>query len=150
MILTWYTKKVCNCYPAIVNILQFCLNSTIYQGVRCSHCWTFHAGVDCSAHFLIISKIVNSYVVCNFALRIHKSPLHFKISLGTLISYLTQPRRETNTSCPQWKFQNSNFIIFTWNLIYLNTIEEEIFLFPGCGKGENEVENLQLILTILF
>ena len=63
---------------------------------------------------------------------------------------LTQPRRETDTSCPQWKFQNSNFIIFAWNLVWLNTIEEEIFLFPGCGKGEKEVENLQLILTILF
>ena len=75
--------------------------------------------------------------------------IEFKFSCKNT-EILTQPRRETDTSCPQWKFQNSNFIIFAWNLVWLNTIEEEIFMFPGCGKGLNKVENLQLILTILF
>ena len=41
-------------------------------------------------------------------------------------------------------------MIFAKNLVALNTIKEKIFLFSSCGKGEKDVENLQLILTILF
>ena len=32
----------------------------------------------------------------------------------------------------------------------MHAIEIEIFPFSSCGKGEKEVETLQLILTILF
>ena len=63
-------------------------------------------------------------------------------------SRLTESRWETDTYCPQWKFQNSSFIIFGWSLVSVNTIQEEILSISGCGKGERKFEFLLVFLTI--
>ena len=58
------------------------------------------------------------------------------------LHHLTESRWETDTKCPQWKFQNSNFIISAWSFctyhrwrnflnFWLREGEKEIWIFAG-------------------
>ena len=39
---------------------------------------------------------------------------------------LTEPGRESDTSCPRWKIQNGDFLAWTWSSVYVETIQKKI------------------------